>query len=1084
MQASQKHKQSKYFESLKLRSSQSELTPIGQPLNVSPATTTSPFLSPAQSHSSSMATTAATAAAAETATESNIDPKTSFVSPLESPFKFKPTESHTMFSTLGPSSPLHCTAAVDRIEASPLRLHLQTDATTGLLSNGPLSSSSSSTLQNRFVSTSSAPKALTPSPPKRFSKHRLNNTENIDYTLNSKLSPAVISQSASPSPSKTVVDRTSPTSLNRIRTNNSNYNNNYSSYDDTDPLEIEYFDDLSLLDNSEAQVSFFKEPMLSPVQVDNRTLFESPTTSISRRRSQQLFSPTKDSSGTSVNLNALPLAMKIICNSRAEHNIHAMNGFVNLSYIEFWNLTPEEGQTYKEWNKLQFETQSLIFEIFTNLKKIRFNLHRLIFIYGLEFKDTGFISDNIYDKTFEVLQEFYYYLDKLVVKKLKPLFDDHFFVDDSQVLKILTGWFKQLKLQYRHISGSVVYLSKLSSNEDVRKLILGISKKDFENSSNRSAVAPIELFNSYFVKMFTSIELLFERLKSVYKDSNNTKNYDATENIEQVIKEINNISDSTSELEKKISFNEKLSYKTEIDFSHMEMVDMFNPNRKSKEPLRLEMKTNLNWSNAILAPFDNYLIILQVKSNAINLNKKDEYVLFKFPISIQYLEIDSYVDGNYKMVIIKDIGNKAVYHFRRANDVTVAILDRFLRDLQNLKTEFWLSDQLNKKIELKIFNANSFISKTESDSPFDLAPIPNKFNLINLEVAKGGKDDELDLDEFEPILTNVLSCDYFSYKYEGTVEKLCLIGTTFGIFIGKLNDSASFHKVHQIANVKKIIVLNNEVVFCIGGESLYRLSIEKLFKTYKFKLPASDINVFQENKRYINDFTVGYHSSATNNGCPYLFAWNNKMVYYTKILKESDWKFFWQSFKTHYNIVRLETVYANNFAVGHIVDGSAVWNLSKLSDIRSISLNQLDVKDILKNETPVAIFPFPNQEKNISEVLVVFSKFCTRMKNVKGKYVQSSDEIIWFGMQCENASFDCEEKILITVGKQAVEVRALYDDITRKSDLIGCLVGSSFSLINEMPGKAILKVQDINGHEEYKKQIIFKIRRMKNPGNK
>lgn len=890
----------------------------------------------------------------------------------------------------------------------------------------------------------------------------------------------------SSSPTKTIVGGASPTSanINISHSDNSDFvnNNDHHLYDDSHQLDVEFFDDLSLLENNETQISFFKEPMLSPVQTDNKALFESPTTTIFRKRSHQLFSPMKDNKTSFVNMSQLPLDMKIICNSRAENNFHTMNGFVNVSYMEFWNLTSEEGKTYKDWDKTQFEIQSLVFEIFTNLKKIRFNLHRLIFIYGLEFKDTGFISDNIYDKTFEVLQEFYYYLDKLVVKKLKPLFDDHFFVDDAQVLKILAGWFKQLKLQYRHISGSVVYLSKLSSNEDVRKLIIGISKKDLENSSNRSAVSPIELFNSYFVKLFTSIELLFDRLKSVYKGANYIKNFDVTDDLQQVIKEINNISDSTSELEKKISFNEKLSYKTEIDFSHMEMVDMFNAKRKSKEPLHLEMKSNLNWTQAILAPFDNYLVILQVKSNAINLNKKDEYVLCKYPISIQYLEVDTYVDGNYKMVIIKDIGNKAIYHFRRANDITVAILDRFLKDLHILKADFWAQGKLNKKIELKILNANSFISKSESYDPFNLAPIPDTFNLVNLEVSKGGKDNELNLDEFEPILTNVLSCDYFSYKHEGVSEKLCLVGTTFGIFIGKLNDSASFHKVHQITNVKKITVMNNEVVFCIGGESLYRLSIEKLFHTYKFRLPASDINVFQENKRYISDFTVGYQSSAKDNGCPYLFAWNSKLVYYSKILKDTDWKFIWQSFKTHYNITRLQTVYANNFAVGHIVDGSAVWNLSKLSDIRSIGLNQLDVKDILKSETPVAIFPFPNQEKNISEVLVVFSKFATRMKNVKGKYIQSSDEIIWFGMQCDNASFDCEEKILITVGKQAVEIRALYDDITRKSDLIGCLFGSSFSLINEMPGKAILKVQDIKGHDEYKKQIIFKIRRLKNPG--
>ena len=119
--------------------------------------------------------------------------------------------------------------------------------------------------------------------------------------------------------------------------------------------------------------------------------------------------------------------------------------------------------------------------------------------------------------------------------------------------------------------------------------------------------------------------------------------------------------------------------------------------------------------------------------------------------------------------------------------------------------------------------------------------------------------------------------------------------------------------------------------------------------------------------------------------------------------------------------------------------------------------------------------------EGISEILVVFSKFCTRMKNVKGKYVQSNDEIIWFGMRCESASFDCQEKVLITVNEQCIEVRSLYDDKNMKSKLIGCLVGPNIKLLNEMPGKPIFRfnVASANG-EEYQRQVIFKIRKVLN----
>lgn len=926
-----------------------------------------------------------------------------------------------------------------------------------------------SRVNNRFFSGNATPKSHLPSPTKRFSKSRLN-TENRDY---SNLAVTTYADS---------------------NTGTINNNNNYYYYNTPvkssisgrresnasipSPSLCHDFEELSLTDTNDTHMPFFKQPMLSPIENNPNTspsLFESP---ISRSQSSLSTSPVRNSID---DINELPLEMKIICNSRAEHSVHTLDTFVNENYAEFWNLTSDEAKTYKAWNKAEFDIQSLIFEVFTNLKKIRFNLKRLIFIYGAELRDTGVISEIDYSKTFEVLLEFYYFLDKLITKKLKPNFDNRIFVNDDKILKILTTWFNQLNSQYSYISGSIVFLSTFASNEDIKNLIMGISKKDLENSSNRSAVSPMELFNSYFIKLFTSIELLFDRLKATYKDSRNFKNFEMSNNLQLTVKKINSISDSTSELEKKISFNEKLTFQTEIDYSRFQMIDMFNGERKSREPIKLEMKNNLLWSNTLLTLFDNYLIFLTIKSNTISLNRKDEYILVKPPIPIQYLQFDSFIENNYKIVVIKDIGNKESYHFRKINDVTVAILDKFLKDLQSFQLNFWKDNNINKNIDIKFLNTDSFISKSHSYTPYNLNTIPDNYNLLKQKLLKNqifypAADD----DSFEPILTEVLSCDYFTYKASSYVEKLCIVGTTYGIFMGKINDYKSYNKVHNITNVRKLIIINNEIVFFIANESLYRISIEKLYKTYKYDLPPCDINVFQENKRYVTDFTIGYQSSLKISGAPYLFAWNNKLVYYTELKKENDWKFNWQSFKTYYSIVKLQTVYANNFAVGHIIENCATWNLSKLTDIRSIGLNQYDIKDILKGETPVGIFPFPNKKEDLSEVLVVYSKFFARMKNVKGKYQQSCDEITWLGMQCESASFDCEEKVLITVNKQCVEIRCLFDDHAIKSQLIGCLVGSNITLLNDLPGKAILKAQEFQGIDDFQRQVIFKIKRCRN----
>lgn len=834
--------------------------------------------------------------------------------------------------------------------------------------------------------------------------------------------------------------------------------NNEYTHDDIDNITINTINNhsptrSSLLDY-DSDTSFFKQTMYSP---------QTPQTPRSPRSPFSPFSPIKLTSKKSI-----PLPMEILINSRSDKT-HNLEVFENQTYVDFWNLSNDEGNLFKKWNKSEFEVQSLIFEVFNNLKKISFNLHRFIFVYAENIKALKIISVDTYKNTFDVLSQFYYFLEKLLYKKLKPLFDNQFLVDDYQILKILLNFFKQLKTQYRTISGAMVYISKLFLDENFRNLVIDISSKDFE-LSNRSAVSATELFNSYFIKLFTSIQLLFNRLKSCYEEYKKPKNEEISSNLESLIKEINYISDNTSDLDKKISFNEKLSYKTEIDFSRTEMIDMFNNSRKSKEPIQFELKLNHIWVNALLAPFDNYLLILTIKNGI--LKNKDEYNLSKPPIPIQYLKFDTIIDGNYKILNIRNLNNNSVYQFRKINDITIKIFDRFLKDLEVAQSEFWNSD-INNLIDLKLFHYNSFISKSNDRIQFNLKPIENNniiHNLIN--------DIDTDMNTENLITNEVLSCDYFTYNS----EKFCIFGTLLGIYLSKITNNLTnkVYKVHQIPNIRKITVLDNSIILFFGGSnnSLYKLSIEKIYHKINFNLPPCDINIFDENFPNIKDFTVGYQI-VNNNNLPFLFVWNNKQVWYTELIKPS-YKFNFKNFKTLNNVIKLQTVYANNFAISNVIDNNANWEISKIQDLRSKKLNNLNIKDILKNERPISIYPFPNKTNKISEILVIYSSFAVRMKNVNSKYIQSKDEILWFGIECEDSSFDCEDKNLIVVGKRAVEVWSIFEDFSVKSKLIGCFIGESIKLINEMPGKAIIKLHELdNKGAEYKKEIIFKIRRMK-----
>lgn len=788
-----------------------------------------------------------------------------------------------------------------------------------------------------------------------------------------------------------------------------------------------------------------EEPPNTPIINDifNQTISESPSPT---RRTQK---PESDK----------PLEMQMIINSRPTPNLHSMEGFDNLGYVEFWNLSTDEGLVFKKWNKLEFERQNTIFEVFLHLKKIRFNLNRLVNTYGESFK--GKFSKSDYEKTFGILKEFYNFLNKLILNKLKPLYDNQFIVNDLEIIKTLRNWFKLLKSKYKYISGSIMYLTQLTANQEMKKFINEINDPDL---NNRSAVLPNELFHSYFIKLFTSVELLFNRLKKIYLEMDDSYLFTYSEQAETLIKEINNISDLTSDLEKKISFNEKLNYKTDIHYSYMEMIDMFNAKRVIKDPISIEMKSKLSWIDSKLVLFDNYLVPLKIKSNPLNLKDKEGLILTKRPIPLQYVQCDYSIDGNYKILKITDSGFNETYHFRTVNDFTSTILDKFVKLINEMQND--LFQRLNKQHEFKKINNDSFISKNITTS---IKPIPLEYDPIS-RITTGG--DGHDNDQFA---CTPSSLEYFSRRdTSGHYQRYCIIGTSQGIYMGIVNTRQSIRLMYNLSKVRSIFI-HDDIVYCQSGSSIYKISIDKFFNDYYDDHIEQPKLSKDEHLNHINGFTIGYQSDTLGVGGTFLFTWDDKMVNYLDLTNfDSKWK----QFKTNNKIYNLQTIYANNFGIGHVIDDEAMWCISNLNEFRFKPLINFDVKDILKNEIPVKIFKLPNKECSISETLIVYSRFAARFKSSMGKYKLSSPHIIWFGMECSDASFNIDDKVLFIAGKNSFEIYQLFEDLQLKSELIGCFIANNMKILNgQSPGKLTLSFKDPHRTDEVICETIVKIKK-------
>ncbi|GMG22048.1 unnamed protein product [Ambrosiozyma monospora] len=241
---------------------------------------------------------------------------------------------------------------------------------------------------------------------------------------------------------------------------------------------------------------------------------------------------------SSVSRSNLPTEMKVIVDSRPRNMVHDMTTFDNLLYAEFWRLTGPDAVTFKKWDDVEWLRQRMIFQYFVMLKKLRANVKRMVGHYGVEFKKAKGLTKNQesdYQKAFIPLAVFGKNLEDLVVSRLKPVYDNNFFVDDKYVIEVLLEWFTKLEQYHEYFFKSMVYLATLS-----RSILPWIeeAEKTDEDRNNRYLVRAEDLFTFFFLKHFNPLYLMAVEMKKIYVRNHEDKMAEMAARLSKVLQDL------------------------------------------------------------------------------------------------------------------------------------------------------------------------------------------------------------------------------------------------------------------------------------------------------------------------------------------------------------------------------------------------------------------------------------------------------------------------------------------------------------------------------------------------------------------
>lgn len=789
----------------------------------------------------------------------------------------------------------------------------------------------------------------------------------------------------------------------------------------------------------------------------SRSLFSSVATSpITAKYKNNRESISSISASSVFGGSGLPLDIKIMVDSRPASIHHNFDGFEGKTYKAFWMLSDQEAETFREWNSLEFERQSRLFEYFMNLQRIRFNLKRMVYHYGEAFKKTSRLTadqESDYRKTFVPITAFYGYVDRLVTRKLKPAYEGKMFVNDRYVFDVSFRWLTKLAEKYRYISRSVVYLARLSSNDKVRDWITKEEESDQLALSNRFAPSAKELFSSYFIKLFTPLALIFKDLAKLYGKMGKIERQKQVLQLQDLIAKINITSDYTTDLDNKISLNESVLC---ADYLYLQTVNLFDKDRHLKPGfMELELKRGVSWVKCKLVLCDNYLLPLLEKKH-----RDTSLFLAQPPIAFQYLSYhvnDPEEEGDPFVLTLKDFGNEITYTFRTMKEQQMAsiVLSSFTKELNTFRNK--LFTKLSRTYKLKLVNGHSFTTQEMPDPSY-----PALFGPEETDLVLTGIKNQL------PVKISPLSvAEPFGAGYiKSGNDNLCAVCSNDGIYLGNEDSPESWRKVCRLSHVRQIDIVENDLLLCLSGDKLYECRISNLMGAYNQKRVAD--HSFKEIQKHCKGYAIGCQEQRQGPlivNSRYVFTWKDRKIKYSPLIADNGWKCSFRSMKATFEVRRVCILYPNHFTIMHYAEDSPIFYLSNLSSLTNTPLPKIDedseIRIRQKGQKPIKTFVLAGERQKDYEVLLVYTRYCITVayNSITGFFRQSRPEIMLLNFECEDAAFDSQDKVLFICGKKSVESWKIppRDEVRSEKDarpeLVGCIIGDGMRLLCDKAGQ-------------------------------
>ncbi|KAH3665720.1 hypothetical protein OGAPHI_003908 [Ogataea philodendri] len=793
----------------------------------------------------------------------------------------------------------------------------------------------------------------------------------------------------------------------------------------------------------------------------NSSLFKSSTTSLASVASE-----------SHVFKEQLPDSVKLVVESRPSNQIHELDVFDGAQYAVFWHITDDEAKVLTDWSPLEFHRQNAIFELFLLLRKFRLNLKRMVVHYGPAFKVAKNLTpdqDADYQKTFVPIDALYAYLEKLVNKRLKPAFDNHFFVNDRYVLECWKNWLVKLERDYEYISRSMVYLAKLAANEQFRDWIRTTEETDELAYGNNYLASARELFHSYFLQVFAPMRLMMLDLKKLYIKLEDETLTMLAQEIFDLLNRINKIGDYTTDLDKKIELNKKLVC---TDYLYLEMVDLFNKHRRLRVPIDIHLLTAISSDRAVLYLLDNYLLPLVKRDH-----KDAVYLLNKPPVALQYLGYSVLEEESGKTLILKDSGNGHTYHIRSERVDAPTLLNHFVKDIPKYKDD--LFERLSKNYELKLVNGTSF----QLPTPFyeyPVAPIEREqFDMVHRAVSKS----KFQPNSVAPLASTSVTCVDTVHNKR---ELFFIAGTSDGLYMGKADQPSTWKKICTHTDVIGLKVLHDKVCFILIRDKLYRISTAALVESYTDERACNA--KMEQIAKGVNSFVIGPQSIRKGPvvmECEILFCWTDKKIMFSIVTTASDQKLKFESMKPTFKVLGIHLLYPTDFVICHVNENNPIFYLSNLNTMGNTQLNktdhQKDLKSRIRGQRPIGAFKlFLNDTLTDYDLLLVYTRYCMFVRYTKEQVISSSrTEILRFDFDVHDATFDSYEQILVLCGEQNVEVWKIFKDRQIKSELVGCFIGPGAKILNKTPGKTMIGV--LSNEQQFDKatQLILHLRKRK-----